>query len=80
MTDAEMHLQHLRQVLEVMRENKLYVNLKKCIFCAPVLGSYVSTEGVRADSEKMEVICAWPVPQDQTQLRQWLGLVTYPHH
>ncbi|GMF26476.1 unnamed protein product [Phytophthora fragariaefolia] len=83
MTDVNMHIQHLRQVLEVMRENKLYANLKKCIICAPeipVLGSYVSTEGVRADPEKIEAICAWPVPQDQKQLRQWLGLATYLHH
>ncbi|KAL4092919.1 hypothetical protein PRIC1_011908 [Phytophthora ramorum] len=82
MTDVEMHLQHLRQVFEVMRENQLYANLKKCIFCAPeipVLGSYVSTEGVRADPEKIAAICAWPVPQDQKQLRQWLGLATYLH-
>ncbi|GMF29852.1 unnamed protein product [Phytophthora fragariaefolia] len=59
MTDVEMHLQHLRQVFEVMRE--LYATLKKCIFCAPeipVLGSYISTEGVRADPEKIEAICA----------------------
>ncbi|KAE8894948.1 hypothetical protein PF003_g21049 [Phytophthora fragariae] len=73
-----MHLQHLRQVFEVMRESKLYANLKKWIFCAPdipVLGNYVSTEGVRADTEKIEAIRAWPVPQDQKQLRQWLGLV-----
>ncbi|GMF28375.1 unnamed protein product [Phytophthora fragariaefolia] len=83
MTDVTMHLRHLRQVFEVMRENKLYTNLKKCIFCAPeipVLGSYVSKEGVRADPEKIEAICAWPVPQDQKQLRQWLGLATYLHH
>ncbi|KAE8992611.1 Transposon Tf2-6 polyprotein [Phytophthora fragariae] len=83
MTDVEMHLQHLRQVFEVMRENKLYANLKKCIFCAPeilVLGSYVSTEGVRADPEKIEAICAWPAPQDQKQFRQWLGFATYLHH
>ncbi|KAE9346791.1 hypothetical protein PF008_g8114 [Phytophthora fragariae] len=83
MTDVEMHLQHMRQVFEVMRENKPYANLKKCIFCAPeipVLGSYVCTEGVRADPEKIEAICAWPVPQDQKQLRQWLGLATYLHY
>ncbi|GMF43598.1 unnamed protein product [Phytophthora fragariaefolia] len=79
MTDVEMHLQHLRRVFEVMRENKVYANLKKCIFCAPeipVLGSYVSTEGVRADPEKIEAICAWPVPHGPKQLRQWLGLAT----
>ncbi|KAG6578261.1 reverse transcriptase [Phytophthora cinnamomi] len=83
MTDVEVHLQHLQKVFEVMRENKLYANLKKCIFCAPeipVLGSYVSKDGVRADPEKIEAICAWPTPQDQKQLRQWLGLATYLHH
>ncbi|POM60559.1 polyprotein [Phytophthora palmivora] len=61
MTDVEVHLIHLRQVFEVMRENKLYANLKKCIFCAPevpVLRSYVSKEGVHADHEKAEAI--WP--------------------
>ncbi|OWZ06963.1 LOW QUALITY PROTEIN: reverse transcriptase [Phytophthora megakarya] len=83
MIDVEVHLDHLRQVFEEMRENKLYANLKKCIFCAPeipVLGSYVSKEGVRADPEKIEAICAWPVPQDQKQPRQWLGLAMYLHH
>ncbi|POM66155.1 Pol protein [Phytophthora palmivora] len=68
---------------KVMRENKLYANLIKCIFCAPeipVLGSYVSKEGVRGDPEKVEAICAWPAPQDQKQLRQWLGVATYLHH
>ncbi|KAG3002331.1 hypothetical protein PC121_g13372 [Phytophthora cactorum] len=83
MTDVEMHIQHLLKAFEVMRENKLYANLKKCIFCAPeipVLGSYVSRDGVRADPEKVATACAWPTPQDQKQLRQWLGLATYLYH
>ncbi|KAE8960431.1 hypothetical protein PR002_g30215 [Phytophthora rubi] len=51
---VEVHVRHLRQVFQVMRENKLYANLKKCVFCAPeipVLGCYVSKNGVRADPE-----------------------------
>ncbi|KAG3144597.1 hypothetical protein C6341_g18690 [Phytophthora cactorum] len=83
MTDVEVHLEHLRQVFQVMRDNQLYANLKKCIFCAPeipVLGSYVSMNGVRADLVKIEAICAWSTPQDQKQLRQWLGLATYLHN
>ncbi|KAG2866205.1 hypothetical protein PC113_g3058 [Phytophthora cactorum] len=82
-TDIEVHLQHLRQVFQVMRKNKLNANLKKCIFCAPdipVLGSYISKEGVRADPEKIEAICIWPAPQDPKELRQWLGLATYLHN
>ncbi|KAE9357767.1 hypothetical protein PF008_g2995 [Phytophthora fragariae] len=62
---VEVHVRHLRQVFQVMRENKLYANLKKCVFCAPeipVLGCYVSKNGVRADLEKISSICSWPAP------------------
>ncbi|KAG3125816.1 hypothetical protein PC128_g27307 [Phytophthora cactorum] len=78
----EVHLKHLRQVFQVMRENKLYANLKKCIFCAPeipVLGCYVSKNGARADPEKVSSICARPTPQNPTKLRQWPGLANYLH-
>ncbi|KAE9003521.1 hypothetical protein PF011_g12870 [Phytophthora fragariae] len=79
---VEVHVRHLRQVFQVMRENKLYANLKKCIFCAPeipVLGCYVSKNGVRADPEKISSICSWPTPTSPTELRQWLGLANYLH-
>lgn len=79
---VDVHLRHLRQVFEKMRENKLYANLKKCVFCAPeipVLGCYVSKDGVRADPEKISSICSWPTPKNQTELRQWLGLANYLH-
>ncbi|KAE9015331.1 hypothetical protein PR002_g13954 [Phytophthora rubi] len=79
---VEVHVRHLRQVFQVMRENKLYANLKKCIFCAPeipVLGCYVRKNGVRADPEKISSICSWPTPTSPTELRQWLGLANYLH-
>ena len=41
-TDVEVHRPHVRKVLTLMRENKLYANLKKCIF---------------ADSEIAYLIC-----------------------
>ncbi|OWY95635.1 Retrovirus Polyprotein, partial [Phytophthora megakarya] len=78
----EVHLRHLKQVFQVMRENKLYANLKKCVFCAPeipVLGCYVSKNGVRADPEKIASICSWPTPTNPTELRQWLGMANYLH-
>lgn len=34
-TDLNTHLGHLRKLFEAIRENKLYANLKKCIFCTP---------------------------------------------
>ncbi|KAF1321798.1 reverse transcriptase, partial [Globisporangium splendens] len=80
--DVDVHLEHLRQVFQVMRENKLYANLKKCIFFAPeipVLGCFVGKNGVRADPEKVKAIDDWPTPQNVKQLRQWLGLANYLH-
>ena len=63
-----------------MRDNKLYVNLKKCVFCAPkilMLGRYVSKSRVRADPEKLSSIFSWPTPKYSTELRQWRGLANY---
>ena len=73
----QVHLEHLRKVFEVMRENKFYANLKKCIFCAdeiPVLGCFVGANGVRPDPEKIKSISEWPVPTCVKDLRKWLGL------
>ncbi|GMF16255.1 unnamed protein product [Phytophthora fragariaefolia] len=53
-TAMEVHLGHLRRVFEVMRANKLYANIDKCVFGAEeikVLGCFVSSAGVRADPE-----------------------------
>ncbi|KAF1316552.1 reverse transcriptase, partial [Globisporangium splendens] len=81
-SDVDVHLDHLRQVSQVIRENKLYANLKKCMFFAPeipVLGCFVGKSGVRVDPEKVKAIDDWPVPQNVKQLRQWLGLANYLH-
>ncbi|KAG2909752.1 hypothetical protein PC115_g13153 [Phytophthora cactorum] len=43
-TDVEVHKEHLRKLLGLMRKHKLYANLKKCIFGAseiPILGYLV---------------------------------------
>ncbi|POM69240.1 Pol protein [Phytophthora palmivora] len=44
-TSMEVHLRHLRRVFEVLRANKLYANIDKCVFAAEeikVLGCFVS--------------------------------------
>ncbi|KAG3235044.1 hypothetical protein PI124_g19915 [Phytophthora idaei] len=72
-TAMEVHLGHLRRVLEVMRANKLYANIDKCVFASPeikVLGCFVSNVGVRADPEKVKTVAAWPTPRSQKDLRK----------
>ncbi|GMF33034.1 unnamed protein product [Phytophthora fragariaefolia] len=81
-TAMEVHLGHLRRVFEVMRANKLYANIDKCVFGAEeikVLGCFVCSAGVRADPEKVKAIAAWPTPRSQKDLRKRLGLANYLH-
>ncbi|POM81730.1 Pol protein [Phytophthora palmivora] len=81
-TAMEVHLKHLRRVFEVMRANKLYVNIDKCVFEAEeikVLGCFVSRVGVRADPGKVKAIAAWLIPRSQKDLRKWFGLANYLH-
>ncbi|XP_040361711.1 uncharacterized protein LOC112168385 [Rosa chinensis] len=62
----EEHLVHLKQVLEALQENKLYINLKKCTFCTNkllFLGFVVGEEGIQVDEEKVRAIREWPAPK-----------------
>ncbi|KAG2830689.1 hypothetical protein PC113_g7638 [Phytophthora cactorum] len=79
-TDVEVHKEHLRKLLALMRKHKLYANLKKCIFGAsgiPIFGCLVGKNGVRPDPEKVRVINEWPTLSNVKELRQFLGLATY---
>ena len=54
----EHHVDHFSQVCYSLRKEKLYANTKKCMFMTdPVifLGFVVSSQGVFADSQKIQV-------------------------
>jgi hypothetical protein len=55
----EEHEQHLRMVLQVLREHQLYAKLSKCSFYQRqihYLGHIISKEGIVVDPEKVEAI------------------------
>src|SRR4051812_9636175 len=57
-TESE-HSAHIRQVLQVLRDAKLYANLEKCTFAKDkviFLGYVVSKHGVEVDSSKIAAI------------------------
>ena len=69
--NKEDHLQHLKVILNVLREHQLYVNLKKCSFLQRILvflGFVISAEGVQMDSEKVRAILEWPHPRRITEV------------
>ena len=74
------HVDHIRQVLHVLRDNKLYGNLAKCTFCKEkviFLGFVVSKNGVEVDESKIEAIKNWPTPMNISQIRSFLGLAGF---
>ena len=78
--DAQEHEQHLRIVLETLRENSLYAKFRKCDFWLKedsFLGHIVYVEGIRVDSAKIEVVVNWKPPRNVTELRSFLGLAGY---
>ena len=71
------HESHLISIFQVLRETSLFANKEKTCLCMTeieYLGPIVSADGIRMDPKKVSVILAWPVPQDVTALRSFLGL------
>ena len=62
--DEGEHEQHLRNVLQILRENQSYDKFSKCEFWlekVTFLGHFVSKEGVAVDLAKIEVVRDWLV-------------------
>jgi hypothetical protein len=60
---------HLRMVLQVLRENKLYFKLSKYSFYQKqihYLGHIILKDGITVDPEKVEAIREWSVPKNVT--------------
>ena len=63
--DAQEHEQHLKIVLQILREKRLLAKLSKCDFWlkeVSFLGHIVSAEGIRVDPAKIEAIVSWKPP------------------
>lgn len=74
------HVEHLKQVLQVLSENELVVNFKKCAFGrdqVAYLGHTISKEGVGVDNEKIQASLEWELPRNLKELRGFLGLTGY---
>ncbi|KAL0549700.1 hypothetical protein IC582_014187 [Cucumis melo] len=75
-TEAE-HEEHLHQVLETLRANKLYAKFFQCEFWlkkVSFLGHVVSSEGVSVDPTKVEAVTSWPRPFTVSEIHSFLGL------
>jgi hypothetical protein len=78
--DSQEHAEHLRIVLEVLREKQLYAKFSKCEFWlseVKFLGHVISQGGVSVDPSKVEAVLNWERPRSVKEVRSLLGLAGY---
>jgi hypothetical protein len=74
------HEEHLRLVLQKLRDNLLYAKYSKCGFWigkVPFLGHIISNGGISLDPAKVKEIMEWRVPTTVTEIWSFLGLAGY---
>ncbi|XP_060196336.1 uncharacterized protein LOC132625764 [Lycium barbarum] len=76
----EEHMEHLRKVFQVLRENDLCVKREKCTFAQPqvqFLGHTISQGEIRMDDDTNSAIADWPPPKDIHGLRSFPWFVQF---
>jgi hypothetical protein len=79
-TNHHEHGEHLKKVLDILREKKLFAKLKKCEFWlkkVSFLGHVVSGDGIEVDPSKIEAVVKWERPTNVHEIRSFLGLASY---
>ncbi|USP79372.1 retrotransposon nucleocapsid protein [Curvularia clavata] len=76
----EEHERHVREVLNRLREAKLYLKTSKCEWHTQhteFLGYTVSPEGISIDPDRAKTAQEWPEPRTVRDVRVFLGFMNY---
>ena len=76
----DVHVDHMRVVLGILREHKLYGKLSKCEFWldeVQFFGHVISAQGIAMNPTKIETMVKWERPQTVIEVRSFLGLAGY---
>ncbi|XP_020700689.2 uncharacterized protein LOC110112721 [Dendrobium catenatum] len=79
-TNWQDHLTHLVALFDVLKQQRLFINLPKCelgVSQVYFLGFIVSADGVCMDPKKIEAIIDWPTPRTFTEIRSFHGLANF---
>jgi hypothetical protein len=74
------HAQHLRVVLQCLRDHKVYAKFPKCEFwlkSVKFLGHTISHDGISVDPSKVQEVVDWKPPKSVHQICSFLGLAGY---
>ena len=78
--ESQGHVEAVQWVLDFLRKNDLFANLKKCCFhqnevC--FLEYVVSAQGVQMEDERIEVVRNWPEPKSVRDIQVFLGFANF---
>jgi len=76
----EAHLKSLKEVLIRLEKAGLRLNKAKCKFmesCVTYLGYCIDSEGLHPTEDKLDAVRKAPEPRNVTELKSYLGLLTY---
>jgi hypothetical protein len=76
----EEHVNHLKMVLQRLREHQLYAKLSKCelwIDEVLFLGHIINKEGLAVDPKKVADILNWKAPTDARGIKSFIGMAEY---
>ena len=76
----EEHMANLKEVLSRLQEAGLRLHKGKCEFIVPAvqyLGHIIDAEGLHPAPDKLKAVRNAPTPQNSTELKAYLGLLTY---
>src|SRR5271156_4250322 len=74
------HEEHVKKVLQRLRDAGLQVDLKKCewnVTRTKYLGFIVTTKGIEVDQEKISVIRDWKPPTTVRGIQSFLGFCNF---
>lgn len=76
----QVHVHHVRRVLQRLLENRLFVKAEKCTFhsqSVTFLGSVVSADGIGMDPSKVKAVTDWLAPDSRVALQRFLGFANF---
>lgn len=72
------HLKHVKQTLEILREQQFFIKVSKCNFGQQeleYLGHVVTYNALKVDEKKIATMVSWPWPQNISELKG----ISWPH-
>lgn len=74
------HETHVRQILQRLLENRLFVKSEKCDFhvdSVAFLGYIIERGDLKPDPAKVQTVLTWPEPPNRRQLQRFLGFANF---